>query len=141
MMFDSEHNKLIDVCIKDKQRNGMAPDCLAHYRNALNIVTCPRKYTNMKLWTFQDESHASGWRWIKLYGLAGCSNYVHVFTSHLLQYMTKYECLHFYSQQGWEHWNAAVKSLFFCRTQRGGFVSDIDDKKNLCQLQDGVRDE
>jgi hypothetical protein len=96
-------NKLIDLCMKDNQRNGMARDCLAHYRNALNIVTCPRKYTNMELWTFQDESHEYGWRWIKLYGLAGCTHCVHVFMSHLLHYMTKYECLHRYSQQGWEH--------------------------------------
>jgi hypothetical protein len=50
-------NKMIDVCIKDKQRNSMARDCLAHYWNALNIVTCPRKYTTMELWTFQDKSH------------------------------------------------------------------------------------
>jgi hypothetical protein len=134
-------NKHIDVCIKHKQRNGMARDCLAHYRNALNIVTCPRKYTKMELWTFQDKSHEYGWRWIKLYGLAGCTNYVHVFISHLLHYMTKYECLHRYSQQGREHWNAAVTYFFFRRTQRGGFVSEIDGKKNLCQLQDGVRDE
>jgi hypothetical protein len=40
----SNINKLIDVCIKDKQRNSMAWDCLARYWNALNIVTCPRKY-------------------------------------------------------------------------------------------------
>jgi hypothetical protein len=50
-------NTPIDVCIKGKQRNGMARDCLAHYRNALNIVTFPRKYTKMELWTFQDMSH------------------------------------------------------------------------------------
>jgi hypothetical protein len=48
-----------------------------------------------------------------LYGLAGCANYVHVFISHLWHYMTKYECLHRYSQQGWEHWSAAVTSFFF----------------------------
>jgi hypothetical protein len=50
-------NKIIDVCIKYKQRNIMTRDCLAHYQYTLNIVTCPRKYMKMELWTFQDESH------------------------------------------------------------------------------------
>jgi hypothetical protein len=48
--------------------------------------------------------------------------------------MTKYECIHPYSQQGWEHWNAAVTSFFFRRTQRGGFVSDIEDKTKLVPI-------
>jgi hypothetical protein len=127
-------NKILDVCIKNKKRKGMTQDCLAHYQNALNIVICPRKYTKKELWTFQDESHEYGWRWIKLYGLAGCENYVHVFIGHLLHCMTKYECLHRYSQQGWEHWNTTVKSFFFHRTQRGGFVSEIDEKMKLVSI-------
>jgi hypothetical protein len=36
-----------------------------------------------------------------------------------------------FSQQGWEHWNAAVASLFFKETQRGGFVVDGIDKSKL----------
>jgi hypothetical protein len=112
----------------------MARDCLVHYLNALHIVKCPRKYTTMELWTFQDESHEYGWRWIKLYGLAGCANYLHIFISHLLHHMTKYECIHRYSHQGWEHWNAAVTSFFFRRTQRGGFVREIDNKTKLVTI-------
>jgi hypothetical protein len=53
-------NKIIDDCIKDKMRKSTAQDYLAQYHNALNIVTCPRKYTKLKLWTFQDESHEYG---------------------------------------------------------------------------------
>jgi hypothetical protein len=69
-----------------------------------------------------------------LYGLSGFATYIHVFISHLLHYMMKYECLHRYSQQGWEHWNAAVTSFFFRRTQRGGFDSEIDDKTKLVPI-------
>jgi hypothetical protein len=127
-------NKISDVCIKYKQRNSMARDCLAHYRNALNVVTCPRKYMKMELWTFQDESHEYGGRLIKSHGLAGCANYAHVFISHILHYMTKYECPHCFSQQGWGHWNAAVTSFFFHRTQRGRFVSEIDNKTKLVPI-------
>jgi hypothetical protein len=48
--------------------------------------------------------------------------------------MMKYECLHHYSQHGWEHWTDAVTSFFFRRTQRGGFFSDIDDKTKLVPI-------
>jgi hypothetical protein len=128
-------NKLIDLCIKDKQRNGMAQDCLAHYRNALNIATCPRKCTKMELLTFQDKSHGYGWRWIKLYGLAGCAHYVHVFISHLLHYMTKYECLHRYSQQGWQHWNAAVTSFFLVEHRDAGLLARLTTQKTFANCK------
>jgi hypothetical protein len=48
--------------------------------------------------------------------------------------MTKYDCLHRFSQKGWEHLNATVTSFFFRRTQRGGFVSEIDDKTKLVPI-------
>jgi hypothetical protein len=50
------------------------------------MVTCPQKYTTLELFTFQDESHDYGWRWIELYGLKGCVNYIHVFISHFFLY-------------------------------------------------------
>jgi hypothetical protein len=89
----------------------MAWYCLAHFCNALNHVTFHHKYTIMELCTFQDESHEYGWWWIKLYFFLECANYIHVFISHILHYTTKYECLHWYSQQGLEHWNADVRSF------------------------------
>jgi hypothetical protein len=71
-------------------------------------------------------------KWVELYGKDGMLNYNHMFyCGHLLKYMRKYKCLHRFSHQGWEHWNASVTSFFFKRTQIGGFVVDGIDKSKL----------
>jgi hypothetical protein len=61
------------------------------------------------------------YKWIKLAGRDGMSNYVHIVGSgHLAFYMREWGDLYRYSQQGWESFNSLIKSVYFRRTQRGG---------------------
>ena len=59
-----------------------------------------------------------------LYGDEGVTNYVHYLGSgHIAEYLLHWGNISSHSQQGWEAFNAAFKSFFYNRTQRGGAVS------------------
>jgi hypothetical protein len=73
--------------------------------------------------------------WVDLYGLAGLSNYIHIFTSgHFMWFMGEYRIIHQLSQQGFESMNALVTSFFFQRTQRGDFTSTNNPKSKLLPI-------
>ena len=59
--------------------------------------------------------------WVKLHGKAAITNYVHMLASgHVGEYVFHWGNLYEHSQQGWEAFNALVKSFFFRRTAHGG---------------------
>jgi hypothetical protein len=98
----------------------------------MHILVTPRPYTELKLYCYGVDIHEYIHKWVALYGKDGMSNYNHMFScSHILKYMRAYQCLHRFSQQGWEHWNAAVTTFFFKRTQMGGFVVDGINKSKM----------
>jgi hypothetical protein len=73
--------------------------------------------------------------WVDLYGLAGLSNYTHMFTSgHFMWFMEQYRNLHQLSQQGFESMNALVTSFFFQCTQQGGFTATNNPKSKLLPI-------
>jgi hypothetical protein len=52
--------------------------------------------------------------WVRLYSYAGCTNYIHLFSSgHIAEYMFRWRNLHRFSQQGWEHFNSLLKVFSF----------------------------
>jgi hypothetical protein len=59
--------------------------------------------------------------WVELWGLEGCTNYIHMMSSgHLSTYLFKWKNLYRHSQQGWEAFNSLLKTFYFRRTQHGG---------------------
>lgn len=59
--------------------------------------------------------------WIGLHGANHVTNYMHLLSSgHLTEYVYQWGNLYEHSQQGWEAFNALIKSFFFRRTPRGG---------------------
>jgi len=78
-----------------------------------NIEEHLSKYQkDVDLW-FQD--------WVKLHGDKHVTNYMHMLASaHVTEYVIQWGNLYEHSQQGWEAFNALIKSFFFRRTPRGG---------------------
>lgn len=60
------------------------------------------------------------------------TNYMHIFSSgHISELLYHWKNLYKYSQQGWEHMNAAIKIFFFKRTNHGGFTGFGNSKSKL----------
>ena len=59
--------------------------------------------------------------WVSLHGLDGMTNYIHLLGSgYIAEYLFRHQNLYRHSQQGWEAFNALLKSFFFRRTGCGG---------------------
>jgi hypothetical protein len=85
-------------------------------------VRSKEHYKQQAIEDFQDL--ADDWfdHYIKLAGRDGCSNYTHLIASgHISFYLKEWGNLYRYSQQGWEAYNSLLKSVYYCRMQRGGF--------------------
>ena len=62
--------------------------------------------------------------WIDLVGQDGITNYLHMLgAGHFRFFFRRWRNLYRYANQGWEHYNASVKSFFHKRMHRNGFVS------------------
>jgi hypothetical protein len=59
-------NAVIGATITDRPRTFMVKDCLARYKFAIHIVTCPQEYINLELASFQEESNVYGKWWIRV---------------------------------------------------------------------------
>ena len=69
--------------------------------------------------------------WVRLHGLAGVTNYIHMLSSgHFSDYLFKWRNLYAHSQQGWEHLNNLVKTFHYRRTGRGGATNRGQGKKS-----------
>eukprot|EP00978_Attheya_sp_CCMP212_P040191 scaffold216754_cov54-Attheya_sp.AAC.2 len=69
---------------------------------------------------------------IDLNGLEGMSNYLHVLAAgHFSYYLRKYRNLYQYPQQGWEAFNALIKSLYHRHTQKGGYTAGGANQSHL----------
>lgn len=59
--------------------------------------------------------------WLFLHAKSGMTNYIHMLCSgHITDYVKHWGNLYEHSQQGWEAFNALLKSFYFRRTSRGG---------------------
>lgn len=124
---------IIEVSFPDSDHNkAKLLRCFPHYRAAIVILRKNTDYTDEEISIFQE--HIDAWfrDWVNVYGKEGCTNYTHMLSSsHVMQYMQEWRCLHRYSQQGREALNALLKSYFFRRTNRGGLVKNSVQKSKL----------
>jgi len=70
--------------------------------------------------------------WVDLVGRDGITNYIHMMgAGHFHFFFCRWRNLYCYANQGWEHYNSAIKSFHHRRTQQNGFVSYNTDKKPI----------
>eukprot|EP00978_Attheya_sp_CCMP212_P034006 scaffold140367_cov54-Attheya_sp.AAC.3 len=76
-------------------------------------------FTDSDITSFQATADDFIELWIDLNGLEGMSCYLHdLAAGHFSYYLQKYRNLYRYSQQGWEAFNALIKSLYHRHTQK-----------------------
>jgi hypothetical protein len=112
---------LVEVSVPDFGEKEKWNRCLVQYKTALILL---RQRTNLDvddLAAFQKAIDSWHQDYVKLHGLAGQTNYVHMLSSgHIAEYLFKYGNLYDHSQQGWEAFNSLLKSVYYRRTPRGG---------------------
>jgi hypothetical protein len=117
---------IIDICIPpDDPQYGIAnkeyKECFKYYRDAMSIARKHEDLHNEEILEFQRNADIFFRKWVDLEGYDGMTNYIHLMGSgHLSEYMFQYRNLYKHSQQGWEKFNALLKTFYFRRTQRGG---------------------
>ena len=73
--------------------------------------------------------------WVKLTGMAGVTNYIHMLGSgHLREFLIKYRNLYMYSQQGWEHMNKRACGIYHRHTQKGGHGSSLRNRSQILPI-------
>ena len=115
---------LIDLCIPKQTENSMWKESMAAYTAGMNLVKRKEDLTRDEVLDFQRNMDTFFQKWVTLFGDEGVTNYVHYLGSgHIAEYLLHWGNISSHSQQGWEAFNAAFKSFFYNRTQRGGAVS------------------
>ena len=112
---------LIEVSVPDQDRQEKWLQCVPNYRLAMELARQKSDLSVEDVANFQREIDDFFQDWVKLHGLAGMTNYIHMLGSgHIAEYMSKWKNLYQHSQQGWEAFNSLLKTFFFRRTGRGG---------------------
>lgn len=89
-----------------------------------------RDFSDEMIVSFQKDMDAFFQIWVVLFTFKGISNYIHMLASgHIAACLFHWRNLYRYSQQGWEAFNALLKTFFFRRTQRGGTYNKGRGKK------------
>ena len=117
---DLEH--LVEVSIHDQNKKEKWLRLLPRYRTFMEQLRSKEDWnTSEEVSAFQDNIDRWFQDWNSLYDEAGMSNYVHLLCSgHISEYVYQWGNLYEHSQQGWEAFNALMKTFFFRRTARGG---------------------
>ena len=112
---------LVDVCIIHPEKKDQWKHCLRNYRCAIEILRKKEEFSDGNIAAFQCKVDLFFQDWVKLLGIAGMTNYVHMLCSgHISDYLFRWRNLYAHSQQGWEAFNALLKTFYFRRTCRGG---------------------
>jgi hypothetical protein len=110
--FMGKINVVIKKCIPEEMQNKKL-SAFKNYLKAKEILSQHHDYSMADIVMFQAEADQFMREWVALYGLAGTSNYTHMFTSgNYKWFMEEYGNLHQVSQQGFESMNAFVMYLF-----------------------------
>jgi len=113
---------LVEVSVPCQNRKQKWQMLLPRYRAFMETARQNRDWnTPEELAAFQHDVDLWFQNWVKLHGKAAITNYVHMLASgHVAEYVFHWGNLYEHSQQGWEAFNALVKSFFFRRTNHGG---------------------
>jgi hypothetical protein len=112
---------LIDASVPNLDRMHKWKRCLPAYTDAIVIVRQKADFLDADIEKFQQMIDKWFQDWVHLNGRGGMTNYIHMLCcGHIAEYMYEHRNLYRHSQQGWEAFNALLKTFFFRRTQRGG---------------------
>jgi hypothetical protein len=126
--FMAKIDLVIQLCIPEDHQE-LTLSAVQHDLTAEEILSQHHDYSENDIHQLQDEADLFMMEWVSLYGNSGITNYIHMFTSgHMKWYMEEYGNLHRLSQQGFKSMNALITSVFFWRTQSGGFTSQTNPK-------------
>jgi hypothetical protein len=114
-------DNLIDLCLPDDELATKWKICIGHYRNAMELMRQKDDFTDEQIFTFQKACDDFFQIWVDINAVEGVTNYIHMLGSgHVSDYLVHWRNLYAHSQQGWEAFNALVKTYYFRRTNRGG---------------------
>jgi hypothetical protein len=112
---------LVEVLVPEGDKKEKWCRLMPNYRAAMQLLRRKEDFTNEDIAECQNKIDFWFQDWVSLTGLDGMTNYVHLMSSgHIAEYLVKHRNLYRHSQQGWEAFNALLKSFFFRRTGRGG---------------------
>jgi hypothetical protein len=105
---------LVQVSVACDIRNGKWYLLLPRYRAFMETALQNRDWnTPEELAGFHHDVDLWFQEWVNLHGKAAITNYVHLLASgHIAEYVFHWGNLYEHSQQGWEAFNALVKSFF-----------------------------
>jgi hypothetical protein len=109
---------LIDASVPNLDRMHKWKRCLPAYTDAIVIVRQKADFLDADIEKFQQMIDKWFEDWVHLNGRGGMTNYIHMLCcGHIAEYMYEHRNLYRHSQQGWEAFNALLKTFFFLRTQ------------------------
>jgi hypothetical protein len=113
---------LVEVSVPCHIRKGKWQRLLPRYRQYMETARKNGDWnTPNELAAFQNDVDLWFQDWVSLHGKAAITNYIHMLASgHVAEYVFHWGNLYEHSQQGWEAFNALVKSFFFRRSNHGG---------------------
>jgi len=121
----------LDLCIGDAEKRMKWKHSISEYRNAMVLLRKKCDLTNAEIKQFQRHIDSFYVSWIELLSQEGVTNYIHMLgAGHIGEYLLHHRNLYKHSQQGWEAFNALLKTFFFRRTGRGGAGNKGKGKKS-----------
>ncbi len=103
----------LDLCIVNEQERTEWKRCISMYRNAMTLLRKKCDLTNEEIKQFQKQIDAFYVSWIALVSHEGVTNYIHMLgAGHISEYLLHHRNLYKHSQQGWEAFNALLKTFF-----------------------------
>jgi hypothetical protein len=114
-------DNLIDVCLPDIDDASKWKISIGHYRTSMELLRQKEDFTDEQIHLFQKACDDFFQTWVDINAVEGVTNYIHMLGSgHVSDYLFHWRNLYAHSQQGWEAFNALVKTYYFRRTNRGG---------------------
>jgi hypothetical protein len=121
--FLKQFAKLTAFCLPDNlPRQHAWNETMVRWNLVMEGVRKHEHYNQEAVDQFQDLADDWFEHYVAVTGKDGCTNYTHLVASgHIGFYLKEWGNLYRYSQQGWEAYNSLLKSVYYRRTQRGGF--------------------
>jgi hypothetical protein len=126
----SSLDELIDISVVDEGWKTLWTRANNNYQSAIVLLHKKEDFTNEQVASFQKQANIFFQSWVKLHGIEGVTNYIHMMGSgHFTEYLYKWKNLYRYSQQGWEAMNALIKTFYYHRTNHGGSTGNKGTSK------------
>ena len=113
---------------------------ITSYRKAITKLRNKEDFSAKDISLFQKDVDEFFQVWVELWGLEGCTNYIHMLSlGHISTYLCRWKNLYRHSQQGWEAFNSLLKIFYFQRTSHGGATGcrEREESQSYYPLHDG----